>query len=125
CPEASSYPPFAASYIVNVSQNLTLQLIVKNQSKDEPLTFENCLHCYFEVGDISAVSITGLKGVSYLDKVANFAQKTEADDALRISSEVDRIYLNTVHPVEIQDLRLARKIRVEKQGSLSTVIWNP
>src|SRR5438477_8210863 len=70
-PEASSFPPFTADYVVTVSQSLKLQLIVKNQATSEPLTFENCLHSYFEVGDISTVSITGLKGVNYLDKVAN------------------------------------------------------
>jgi glucose-6-phosphate 1-epimerase len=125
CPEAASFPPFSADYIITVSQNLSLELIVKNKTKDEPLTFENCLHSYFEVGDITAVSVTGLKGATYLDKVANFSQKTETGDEIRIASEVDRIYLNTTGPVEVQDPRLGRKIRIEKQGSLSTVLWNP
>ena len=110
--------------MITVGQDLSLELIVRNKAK-EPLTFENCLHTYFEIGDITAVSVTGLKGASYLDKVANFSQKTETADAIRIASEVDRIYLNTVDAVEIQDPRLARKIRVEKQGSRSTVVWNP
>jgi glucose-6-phosphate 1-epimerase len=57
--------------------------------------------------------------------VANFSQKTETANDIRISSEVDRIYLNTTETVEIHDPRLRRKIRVEKQGSLSTVVWNP
>jgi D-hexose-6-phosphate mutarotase len=125
CPEASSLPPFTADYVITVRDTLTLQLIVTNQSKEESLTIENCLHSYFEVGDISAVSIAGLKGTRYLDKVANFAEKTEVQDAVRISSEVDRIYLDTTAPIEILDPRLGRKIRVEKQGSRSTVVWNP
>ncbi|HWX21669.1 MAG TPA: D-hexose-6-phosphate mutarotase [Candidatus Binatia bacterium] len=125
CPEASSYPAFTADYVVTVNEALTLQLVVTNQSRDEPFTFENCLHTYFEIGDITAVSIRGLKGVNYLDKVANFAQKTETNETIRIASEVDRIYLSTTDPVEIIDSRLGRKIRVEKQGSASTVVWNP
>ena|SRR2546426_719641 len=88
-------------------------------------TFENCLHTYFEVSDIGSVSITGLKGMDYLDKVANFARKTETNDAIRVSSEVDRIYMDTPGPVEIHDSRLGRKIRIEKHGSVSTVVWNP
>jgi D-hexose-6-phosphate mutarotase len=125
CPEASSFPPFTADYVITVSAGLTLQLIVSNQSTDEPLTFENCFHTYFEVGDITSISIVGLKGVSYLDKVANFAQRTETNDAIRISSEVDRIYFNTSGPIEIHDPRLGRKILIDKQGSDSTVVWNP
>ena len=124
-PEASSYPPFTADYVVTVSEALTLQLIVTNQAAEDPLVFENCFHTYFAVSDVTAISIVGLKGISYLDKVANFAQRVEAEDAIRISSEVDRIYLNTSGPLEIQDPRLARKIRIEKQGSSSTVLWNP
>jgi D-hexose-6-phosphate mutarotase len=124
-PEGSSYPPFSVDYVVTVSDSLHLELIVTNLSKEDPLVFENCLHTYFEVGDISAVTVSGLKGVKYLDKVANFAESTETNDAIRISSEVDRVYLNTSAAVEIHDGKLRRKVLVEKSGSLSTVVWNP
>ncbi len=124
-PEAAVFPPFAAEYTVTVNAGLRLELKVTNRSRDREFVFENCLHTYFEVGDATAVSITGLKGVTYLDKVAGFAQKTETADAIRIGSEVDRVYLNTTGPVEILDPQYRRKIRVEKEGSRSTVVWNP
>jgi len=125
CPEASAFHAFTADYIVTVNQALTLQLIVTNQSKDAEFIFENCLHSYFEVGDVTAISINGLKGLRYLDKVAGFVEKTETSDALRIASEVDRVYLDATGTVEIFDPRLGRKIVVEKQESASTVVWNP
>ena len=125
CPEASGFPPFTADYVVTVNQSLTLQLIITNQSKDQPFVFENCLHTYFEVGDVTAISISGLKGLSYLDKVASFLEKTEAGGVIRIASEVDRIYLDSTGPVEILDPRFGRRILVAKEGSASTVLWNP
>jgi len=125
CPEASAFHAFTADYIVTVNQALTLQLIVTNQSKDAEFIFENCLHSYFEVGDVTAISINGLKGLRYLDKVAGFVEKTETSDALRIASEVDRVYLDATGTVEIFDPRLGRKIVVEKQESASTVVRNP
>jgi D-hexose-6-phosphate mutarotase len=125
CPEASAFPPFSAEYVVTVSDILTLQLVIKNLSSQDVFTFENCLHTYFEVGDINQVSIRGLKGASFMDKVANFARKTETNNAIRITSEVDRIYLDTPSTVEILDPVLKRKIRVEKQGSASSIVWNP
>ncbi len=125
CPEASAFRHSRAEYIVTVNQSLTLQLIVTNQSKDAEFTFENCLHTYFEVGDVTAISIRGLKDFTYQDKMASFLEKTETSDALRISSEVDRIYQNATGTVEIFDPRLGRCIRIEKQGSASTVVWNP
>jgi glucose-6-phosphate 1-epimerase len=125
CPEASSYPPFTADYVITVSESLQLQLIVTNDSKDEPLVFENCFHSYFHVGDVTSISIRGLQGASFLDKVANFVHSTQTEEILRVASEVDRIYLKTDAVVEIDDPRLGRRIRIDKQGSRSTVLWNP
>jgi D-hexose-6-phosphate mutarotase len=98
--------------------------MVTNKSADE-FEFENCLHTYFSVGDIKAVKVVGLKGRNYLDQLNAFARRKERTEALRITSEVDRIYLDTTDTVEILDESLRRVIRVEKDGSASTVVWNP
>lgn len=124
-PEAGAYPPFQADYVVTVNESLTLELIVTNNSTEANLEFEECLHTYFAVEDIAATTIAGLNGHSYLDKVANFAKKTETDDAIRVASEVDRIYLDASGTVDIHDARLGRVIRVAKENSASTVVWNP
>jgi glucose-6-phosphate 1-epimerase len=123
--EAATWPPFAAYFVVTVSDQLSMELIIVNASADQPFAFEHCLHTYFTVGDINAVSVTGLKGVNYQDKVENFAQKTETNDVIRITSELDRVYFDTPDPVEIHDTSLQRVIRIEKTGSESTVLWNP
>jgi glucose-6-phosphate 1-epimerase len=123
-PEAANLPKHRVEFIVIVDEKLTMEFVVENNS-NETFTYEDCLHTYFEVSDISAVSIKGLKGANYLDKVENFAEKTETNDVIRISSEVDRVYLNTRSTVEILDEALKRRIIVEKEGSDSTVVWNP
>ena len=125
CLEAATLPAFTADYTVTVGEMLTCRLMVTNDSSEDHFTFENCLHTYFEVGDITAICIEGLKGVHYVDTVANFTQVQETEDRIRIGAETDRIYINTKHAVEIVDHRHARKIRVQKEGSLSTVVWNP
>ena len=124
-PAAALFPKFAVEYLVTLDQTLSAELIVTNASQDQDFTFENCLHTYFEVGDIAAVSVTGLKGADYLDKVEAFARKTERAEHLKISQETDRVYFNTCETVEIHDSKLRRRIRLEKSGSLSTVVWNP
>jgi D-hexose-6-phosphate mutarotase len=123
--ERATWPPFCVNYVVTVTDNLTLELILTNASPDQNFSFETCLHTYLAVGDIDAISITGLKGATYLDKVDNFTPKTETADAIKIASEVDRVYLDTTGPVEIIDSKLRRKVRIDKSGSASTVIWNP
>ena len=123
-PYSTELPTCAVEYVVTVSQTLNIELIVTNKSESE-LVFENCLHTYFAVGEIGAAKIRGLKGVSFLDQLEDFARRTETDEAIIIASEVDRIYLDTSHTVEIHDASLRRIIRVEKKGSASTVVWNP
>jgi glucose-6-phosphate 1-epimerase len=124
-PSAALFPKFTADYRVTVGKTLTLELIIANVSPGQDFTFEDCLHTYFHIGDIAATSITGLKGVDYLDKTENFTRKTERAEHIKISQETDRVYLDTSGPVEIHDSKLGRRIRVEKSGSLSTVLWNP
>jgi len=109
--------------IVRVAQQLSLEMIVTNRGKKEA-TFENCLHTYFQIGAIDSISIQGLTGSSYLDKVTP-GTFTEAAGSITIASEVDRVYLDTTATIEITDRKLGRSIRVAKSGSNSTVVWNP
>jgi D-hexose-6-phosphate mutarotase len=129
-PQKSLKPEWSAlkaEFIVTVADSLTMELITANTSADKTLEIEDCLHTYFHVGDIGAVSITGLQGASYLDNAAggNSERKTDSDAVLKITKETNRLYLNTTTVVEIRDEKLQRKIRVEKWNSQSTVVWNP
>ena len=116
---------FRLQYVVTVNESLALELITGNLSPDKPFEFEECLHTYFTVGDISAVSVAGLQGVSYLDNLAQLAPRVEQAAAIRFAAEVDRVYFNTTDAVEIRDEKLGRVIRVAKENSASTVVWNP
>lgn len=111
-------------YYVTIGKTLTTELVVTNFS-DREFHFENCLHTYFTVGDIQQVRVAGLQGVEYLDSLDGRARKLEMENAIRFTGEVDRVYLNTPHAVEIHDAALRRVIRVAKEGSASTVVWNP
>lgn len=122
--EAADCAACALEYVVTVSDTLSAELRVTNKSGRE-LSFENCLHTYFAVGDIQAAKVTGLKGVDYLNQPTSFSRHTETADAIRFGEEVDRIYLATGHPVEIYDDSMRRVVLIEKEGSNSTVVWNP
>jgi D-hexose-6-phosphate mutarotase len=104
-----------------------MELIAANDSCDETLKIENCLHTYFNVGDIGGVSITGLQGAPFLDNAAggNGERKIQDESTLRITRETNRIYLDTTGAVEIRDEFFKRTVRVEKFNSQSTIVWNP
>jgi glucose-6-phosphate 1-epimerase len=126
-PGREAWKNLRTEFIVTVSDTLTMELIAANDGCDEPLEIENCLHTYFHVGDIGAVSIDGLRGAHYLDNAAggNGELKTQTESPLRIAKETNRLYLDTTSAVEIRDENLGRVIRVEKSSSHSTVVWNP
>lgn len=121
----AAWPAFQAELLITLSDRLALELVVTNTSADRPLEFESCLHTYFAVGDIGQVSIAGLQGRYYLDKTDLGARKKEAAESFRIGGETNRVYLDTTDAVEIRDGRWHRAVRVEKDGSASTVVWNP
>jgi len=123
----SEWSALRVEFVVTITNKLTMELIATNESADKSLEMENCLHTYFHVGDIGAISIVGLQNVPFDDFAAGAAgaHQLENDPALRITKEINRVYLNTTGTVEIRDENLKRMIRVEKFNSKSTVVWNP
>jgi len=126
-PGREAWKNLRTEFIVTVGETLTMELITANDGCDETLAIENCLHTYFQVGDINAVSLTGLRDAPFDDFTAgdNGVRKMENDAVLRIAKETNRVYPDNAATVEIIDEKLHRKIRVEKFNSNSTVVWNP
>lgn len=125
CPESAGWSSFDAQLAVTVGDGLGLELSARNTDPACPLPLQPCLHTYFAVSDISQVELRGLKGVTYLDALDGMAEKIQVKDPIRVASEVDRVYENSPQTVEICDKSWQRIIRVEKEQSLSTVVWNP
>jgi D-hexose-6-phosphate mutarotase len=114
---------FVARFTISVGAALELSLETTNKSRSG-LVLSEALHSYFYIGDITQVSLGGLTGTTYFDKVHN-ARKIEERDPVKLSGETDSVYLNTRSPIRIDDSVTQRKIRIEKSGSNSTVVWNP
>ncbi|HEY2329789.1 MAG TPA: D-hexose-6-phosphate mutarotase [Verrucomicrobiae bacterium] len=126
-PGQSNWNSLRTEFMVTVSETLTMELTTSNDSCDGTPEIENCLHTYFHVGDIGAVSFTGLRDAPFNDFAASDTgtRKVENDSVLRITKETNRVYPDNTATVEIIDEKLKRTIRVEKFNSKSTVVWNP
>jgi len=126
-PDRPAWKLLRAEFIVTVLDKLAMELIVTNDSADEAIEIENCLHTYFHVGDINQVSITGLQGAPFNDFAAGVGGTRKAGDnsVLHIMKETNRFYPDTNGAVEIIDAKFRRIIYIEKSGSTSTVVWNP
>ncbi len=123
-PDRAAWKNVRTEFIVTVSDKLTMELIATNNSSGV-IEIENCLHTYFQVGDIGGVTIRGLNGARFLDKTDRGAEKLETHEALPIVAETNRVYHDTPGTMEIADKKYRRTIRVEKSGSRDTVVWNP
>lgn len=114
---------FLARYTVSVGSKLELALEVTNQGGGE-MVFEEALHTYLAVGDVRRVSIAGLEGGPYIDKVDGLKTKKQ-EGAVAITGETDRIYLGTESACVVDDPAWGRRVSVAKEGSMTTVVWNP
>jgi glucose-6-phosphate 1-epimerase len=114
----------APSLAVTVSRSLRLELTVRNVGPGAA-TFEEALHSYLAVSDVRQVRIRGLESVGYVDKTAGMARRPPAGEPIVIAAETDRVYTGATGTVTVEDPGGRRRIVVGKQGSATTVVWNP
>ena len=115
---------FLARLRVEVTRELRLTLEVENTGT-APFSYEEALHTYFAISDAREVSVTGLEGAAYLDKLDASQRKELGTTPLRFVGETDRIFPANTATCVIHDPGYPRRIVVEKSGSRSTVVWNP
>ena len=116
--------PFRAIYTVTFAQTLSLRLAVQNRAT-HPITFEEALHAYFAISDISTIAISGLAGTTYIDKTEAARRKPQTAALVTITAETDRVYLDTPGRCAIEDRGWRRRVVIEKVGAASSVVWNP
>jgi glucose-6-phosphate 1-epimerase len=114
---------FRAVYRASFGANLKLDLEVHNTGSTA-VRFEEALHAYFKVGDVRSARMKGLDAVHYLDKTDHYREKIQQGE-VEITSETDRVFLNTPTPVKLVDSVLHRSVEVAKRNSRTTVVWNP
>ena len=117
--------PFVARLVSRFSESqLEVHLEVTNPGTAD-FTYEEALHTYLAVSDVANVSLDGLDGHAYLDKVATVPGTREVQAGpVRLAGETDRVY-DHEGTVVVADPAWSRSIEVAKDGSANTVVWNP
>ena len=115
--------PSSVKIEMTIGKILRIELVTHNSGK-QAFTLGEALHTYFHISDVAQMTISGLEGCTYLDKVGEPATRTQKNGIV-IESEVDRVYVDTAADCVIEDRGLKRAIRIAKKASLSTVVWNP
>eukprot|EP01023_Acetabularia_acetabulum_P002302 TRINITY_DN108_c0_g3_i2.p1 TRINITY_DN108_c0_g3~~TRINITY_DN108_c0_g3_i2.p1 ORF type:complete len:366 (-),score=72.77 TRINITY_DN108_c0_g3_i2:147-1244(-) len=90
---------------------------------DKPFDFTAALHSYFEVAGIEKAKVKGLRGLTYLDKIAG-AEKTQEAEVVQFQSEVDSVYYGAPNFVEL-DVGTGAGIAIKSSNWSDVVVWNP
>lgn len=98
---------FALEYVVRVTPTSLVTLLRVSNTGAAPFTFQALQHTYYAHQGVDGVRVAGLKGASYLDKVAEGKSVEEVDDAVVVTAETDRIYKDVRGPVELSGVGAA------------------
>lgn len=129
CAETRAMWPHAFELELSVrvsGRSLDIELACDNLG-DAPLQFTAALHTYLRVADLDAVSVEGLAGLRYFDKIKQSEALQRMDLLLTGEKgvlDLDRIYFG----VKDRPLLLAedrRQVLVRQQGFEDAVVWNP
>ncbi len=104
---------------VVVGSELKLNFSARNCST-ETAPFAFAFHTYFAVSDVAEARISGLDGVTYIDKMSDSAIKKQAGE-VRLSAESVFIYLG-VPPVQTLESTSGR-VTIES-ATACAVVWN-
>jgi glucose-6-phosphate 1-epimerase len=115
---------FHARLECRIGRTLYVGLQVTNLG-EAPMTYEDGLHTYFAVADLEPVRLEGLHGATYRDQRDGGRRKVDDETRFAFRRDVDRTYVDTPASVVIHDPAGRRRIHLDKQGSRTTVVWNP
>ncbi len=115
---------FQANIIITLGEKLNVALNVLNTGS-EPFSMTEALHSYFQVGEASQITIEGLGGCTYLDGLNQNSPVVQKEKFIEIKKEENRRFIDTTGTCIVHDPVFGRNIKVEKQNSNTTVVWNP
>ncbi|KAL2261440.1 hypothetical protein VTK26DRAFT_4157 [Humicola hyalothermophila] len=124
-PAAREAWPYKFNLIYSVTltkDSLTTNIVVTNDD-ERPFECQVLMHTYLRVKDITNVEITGLANAPYIDKVDNFASKTEQSERVRITGETDRVYTPEGTVSVVEGGKTVYTVTRDSLGNV--VVWNP
>ncbi|CAG9462722.1 unnamed protein product [Pedinophyceae sp. YPF-701] len=119
--------PFKACYTVTLHGEILRTDFRVINTGDGPFEFTAALHSYLEVLGIDRAAVTGLDGLTYLDKTKDPASpetKTETRARVTFEGPTDSVYLDAGDHQEL-DVGTGAAIAIDSDGWGDVVVWNP
>lgn len=108
---------------LNLRLGASLTMRLATRAREVALPYSAALHSYFYVGEREQCAVSGLEGAPYQEYAPEAVPHEEAP--LKPLGPIDRIYYPHEGAVTIHDPVLGRRLRIQRRGSRSFVIWNP
>lgn len=124
-PITREFFPFKFAVFLTMSFSASaVEMSLRIQNTDQQIIeCEALFHPYFAVTELSGVSVTGLEGRTYFDKVLQTSGNIQ-QGPVTFPENVDRIFLETSGPFLICENNKPR-LQVTKKNINETVVWNP
>ncbi|MCD6173474.1 MAG: D-hexose-6-phosphate mutarotase [Sulfurimonas sp.] len=111
---------FNLQITITISDELKMELKTTNLDT-KTFKFTQALHTYFNISEISNISISGLENKPFLETLTNSNQVQNGE--VLFNSEVDSVYQEVDSEIVLKDKN--RDIKINNEGSSSVVVWNP
>lgn len=111
---------FELEVVFRIGEKLEVSMSTKNCDTKEFMITE-ALHTYFDVSEISDVTIFGLEGSEFIDTLCD--ERRVETVPIKIDAECDRVYFKSNKEIYLEDKN--RTLKIASEGSTSTVVWNP
>lgn len=130
---------FRLTLTVTVAQNSLTMLMEVENTDSKPFSFTSLFHTYIRVSDFRKTTVSGLKGLRYIDKVNACEGVEEREQVTVFEKPVDRIYASAIDRHVIAEVASSRERAksdhsskrtkfdciLEKGNLPDTVLWNP
>ncbi len=113
---------FELSLRIRLDQKLTLELTTENRDV-QPFTFTQAFHPYFLVRDILDVTVHGLDGAAFSDRLTH--QTGTHSGPLTFRQETDCLFTPAKTECALRDDGLKRAIALVFSGTTKLMVWNP
>ena len=111
---------FELNLKITVSDTLKMELQTINKDA-QAFTLTQAFHTYFNISSIADITISGLDTKPYLDALDGRTKRQDGD--IKFNAEYDAVYQEVDSDILLKDKN--RTIFIKKEGSTSTVVWNP
>ena len=115
---------FHLELCIQIGEKLDVSLTTVNKNAYD-IEITEAFHTYFKVAEAAGLLISGVASSVEHDTLKSPVKIARRSQSITLTPPMDSVFTNQAADLTIYDYKNDRNIVIEKQGSLSAVVWNP